>query len=109
MTTVLNLRSLLIMRGRFFDRRTRQEIPNAVYIGRRNLHYDLPESPYSNQFTVEQYGRAQCIAMYDAKVSGTPGMKERIRRELKGKTLVCWCLPLTCHGTVLARIADGTD
>ncbi len=26
--------------------------------------------------------------------------------ELKGKTLGCWCAPLSCHGHVLAKLID---
>lgn len=27
-------------------------------------------------------------------------------RELKGKTLICFCKPLPCHGDILAEIAE---
>jgi hypothetical protein len=27
-------------------------------------------------------------------------------KELKGKTLGCWCKPLSCHGDILAKWAD---
>jgi len=33
-------------------------------------------------------------------------MIERVKRELKGKVLGCWCHPKECHGDVLARIAN---
>lgn len=44
-----------------------------------------------------------------------PEVKERIKRELKDKTLACWCnspkrkdtTKQPCHGDVLAAIADG--
>jgi Domain of unknown function (DUF4326) len=26
--------------------------------------------------------------------------------ELTGKTLACWCKPLSCHGDILAELAD---
>lgn len=28
-------------------------------------------------------------------------------RELKGKTIACWCSPKKCHGDVLAELADA--
>ena len=31
------------------------------------------------------------------------------RRLLKGKILACWCSPLSCHGDVLAEIANSDD
>ncbi len=27
--------------------------------------------------------------------------------ELKGKTLACWCKPASCHGDVLAELAEA--
>lgn len=32
--------------------------------------------------------------------------REKIKRELKGKVLGCWCHPKFCHGHVLAWIAN---
>lgn len=29
-----------------------------------------------------------------------------MKRELRGRDLVCWCFPLTCHGEILLRIAN---
>lgn len=29
--------------------------------------------------------------------------------ELKGKTLGCWCKPKSCHGDVLAELANNTS
>ena len=29
------------------------------------------------------------------------------RRDLRGKTLGCFCVPLSCHGHVLARVANS--
>jgi hypothetical protein len=28
--------------------------------------------------------------------------------ELKGKVLGCWCAPLACHGSTLAKLAEET-
>jgi hypothetical protein len=34
--------------------------------------------------------------------------RERVRRELRGKDLVCWCKPgKPCHADVLLEIANG--
>jgi len=38
-----------------------------------------------------------------------PELVERIRRELRGEVLGCYCNPLPCHGHVLARVADGGE
>jgi hypothetical protein len=36
-----------------------------------------------------------------------PPTLERIRAQLRGKTLGCYCAPKLCHGDVLARVAEG--
>jgi hypothetical protein len=33
---------------------------------------------------------------------------EKVKRELRGKVLGCWCWPLDCHGDVLKAVADET-
>lgn len=36
------------------------------------------------------------------------GLEERIRRELAGRDLACWCAPgLACHADVLLEIANS--
>jgi ribonuclease HI len=32
---------------------------------------------------------------------------QRVRTELRGKDLVCWCAPQRCHGEVLMKYANG--
>lgn len=74
--------------------------PQYVYIGR--------PSPWGNPFSVLRHGRHVAIAKFTAAIS--PRMAEVARRELRGRTLVCYCKPLSCHGDVLAAIADsGSD
>lgn len=31
---------------------------------------------------------------------------ERLKKELKGKDLVCWCKPQRCHGDYLLQLAN---
>lgn len=35
-----------------------------------------------------------------------PELVAAAKQELKNKVLGCWCSPLSCHGDVLARIAN---
>jgi len=54
--------------------------------------------------------RADAVALYVAYYSVTwdDSHRERIRRELGGKTLACWCPPgEPCHGDQLLRVAAG--
>ncbi len=73
--------------------------PFDVYIGRGSV--------WGNPFTVQQYGRELCIAMYSTYI------QERLNNEpelvtqllaLKGKTLGCYCKPKPCHGDILVRL-----
>lgn len=77
---------------------------DAVYIGRG--------SPWGNPFTHMKGtkathivgSRAEAVVAFDAALS--PEDRKLIKRELKGKHLVCFCSPLPCHGDVLLRIAN---
>ena len=71
-----------------------------VYIGRG--------SSFGNPFKIGKvHGtRLEVIAKFKTYVRSRPDFVERIKRELKGKTLGCHCKPLPCHGDVLAEIAD---
>ena len=79
-----------------------------VYIGR--------PSPFGNPFThlaggtLAQFrvaSREEAIARYEAWLIGQPELVARVKAELRGKVLGCWCSPKSCHGDVLARIANA--
>jgi hypothetical protein len=78
---------------------------NYVYIGRG--------SKWGNQYSHLSYGKAEhkvntrdeacdCFEQHQL-----PGLLDQVH-ELKGKTLVCYCAPLRCHGHSLAIAADAT-
>ena len=80
---------------------------NGVYIGR--------PSKWGNPFThiakgtLAQYvvkDRDEAVAKFEEYIRARPDLMEAAKRELKGKDLVCWCAPLSCHGDVLSRIAN---
>jgi hypothetical protein len=71
-----------------------------VYIGR--------PSSWGNPFKIGRDGdRAEVLEKYRTWLRNQPVLLERARTELKDKILGCWCKPATCHGDVLARVADG--
>jgi hypothetical protein len=80
--------------------------PFDVYIGR--------PSPWGNPFShlpksAARYrcaSREEAIARYEAWLMAQPELVAKARRELRGKVLACWCSPKSCHGDVLARIAN---
>ncbi len=75
--------------------------PFDVYVGRPSI--------WGNPFKVGvDASRGYCVTMYEDWINEQPVLKERARRELRGKTLGCWCKPEACHGDVLLRIANAT-
>lgn len=70
-----------------------------VYIGR--------PSPYGNPFVIGRDGnRQEVIEKYRTWLLGQPNLIRRIKEDLAGKTLGCFCAPLPCHGDILAEIAN---
>lgn len=76
-----------------------------VYIGRRNLHYNLPQSVWANPYRLssdEQPGAT--IERYQEYILKEIEKKSVNIAELRGKILVCWCHPEPCHGDVLLKL-----
>ncbi len=72
---------------------------DGVYIGR--------PSKWGNPFTITKtFGRLQAIEAYRKYLESHPDLVEDVKKELKGKNLVCFCAPLPCHGDILLRIAN---
>lgn len=70
--------------------------PDAVYVGRRNNRFGLPESPFANPYRIGRDGdRETCIRKFAAD------LEDRLihnRQEtldallpLVGRPLACWC------------------
>lgn len=73
--------------------------PFDVYIGR--------PSPWGNPFRIGfDGGRKEVIAKFREWFLGQPELVARAKAELRGKVLGCWCYPFSCHGDVLAEIAN---
>jgi hypothetical protein len=74
--------------------------PFDVYIGR--------PSSWGNPFRLaDESQRDEVVARYRDWLMGQPELLVRVRRELRGKRLGCWCAPRACHGDVLAEIANA--
>jgi hypothetical protein len=100
----------------------------AVYIGRKNGRYGLPDSKWHNPFVIGTHGnrqevighfkswlyatpqeRAEIIAKFKLSVSARTGVGRPLINdihELLGRDLVCWCAPEPCHGDLLLRLAN---
>ena len=101
-TTVVNLR------GR--HRENGGRIPEGiVYIGPRMFRggWRLPASKWANPWLPYRDGtREEALARYRAYLLRQPELLAALP-ELRGRVLGCWCKPLTCHGDVLAELADA--
>ena len=72
-----------------------------IYIGR--------PSKWGNPFTIGKDGtREEVIKKYTDWIVTQPELLAATH-ELKNKTLGCWCSPKSCHGDVLAGLADDID
>jgi len=99
---------------RVWNKRTEKPPPDAVYVGRSG-----PWGNYSHRLvgvnrsllTDEQLFKLHSEAVDDFKagIEAREEYKARIRQELAGKDLVCWCTPLPCHADLLFEIANGDN
>jgi Domain of unknown function (DUF4326) len=76
--------------------------PNDVYVGRPSI--------YGNPFRVAPNGDLRAgVEQYRKWLLAQPKLVARVKRELRGKNLVCWCAPQPCHADVLLAIANEDD
>mgnify|MGYP000004534710 FL=1 len=86
-------------------------LPNSVYVGR--------PTKWGNPFThlaKDTQARFKVDTREDAvlaferyltkMIEKDPTLLLRIRSELGGKNLVCWCAPAKCHAEVLLKFAN---
>lgn len=80
---------------------------DAVYVGRPtkwgNPFTHLPDTKYGEYV---MGGRAAAIKAYEMWMLMDNPLYEEAKRELRGKSLVCWCAPHACHADILLRIAN---
>ena len=84
--------------------------PDAIYIGRPSKKHGLPGSRWANPFPIrEGVSRDDVIDQYTAHLKAgirTGDVSLEDLASLRGKTLVCYCAPLRCHGHVLEKAAE---
>lgn len=65
-------------------------------------------SKWGNPHVIGQHGtRDEVIDKFEEDLRNNPKLQEEIKRELKGKNLVCCCKPKRCHGDILLKIANS--
>ncbi len=75
----------------------------------QHTYVDRNRSMFGNRFIIGKHGdRAEVVAKHKAWVNAPEqaDFRNLIRKELRGKNLVCWCVPRQCHATELMRIAN---
>ncbi len=78
-----------------------QKDPFDVYVGR--------PGPFGNPFRIgAAQTRTQVIDRYRRWLLEQPELVARVKAELRGKRLGCWCRPQNCHADVLAEVANET-
>lgn len=83
-----------------FNKHHRNAPPDAIYIGRG--------SEWGNPFVLGEDGdRRTVIEKFEAWAMAQPDFMARIREELRGKDLVCFCKPAQCHGDFYLRVANA--
>jgi len=96
------------MSGRVVNLR-REELGDAVYVGRANPRRGLAESAFANPYRVDVDGtRAEVIEKYLKHVLGRQELLLRLH-ELRGRRLACWCSPEPCHADVLVELVDADE
>lgn len=83
----------------------------TVVNGSRTNRYDVyigRPSRWGNPFREGPDGtRSEVISLYREWLLGQPELCRQAREELQGRVLACYCKPRSCHGDVLAAVADG--
>ena len=80
---------------------------NAIYIGR--------PSPYGNPFTHISEGtlakyvvdKSEVIPAFERYLLSNRELMLKVKRDLRGRDLLCFCSPRACHGDILLKYANS--
>lgn len=79
---------------------------DAVYVGRPSV-FGNPFSHLASTLATYRCGtRTEAIDRFKRWLAMQPELIARVKTELRGRDLVCWCAPLPCHADELLRIAN---
>jgi len=77
-----------------------------VYIGRPSIKH--PEAPYGNPFIIGRDGtREEVIEKHKVWFYSQPELMAKVKKELSGKKLGCFCFPKSCHGDTYVEYCNG--
>ena len=90
--------------------------PYDVYCGRNSggALKDCSDFSWGNPFPMQNNSIAErnrcCHAFRDYLFKGDNAvLLQRVKTELKGKRLACWCSPKLCHCHILATVANSSN
>lgn len=105
-TKVINVHKKELIKMGYKDLEDWLKNPNNIYIGRNNPYIKgAIGSKYQNKYSVKKYGRDKCLELYEQSLRSNNILMNDIK-ELKGKTLGCWCHPEKCHGDIIIKILE---
>jgi hypothetical protein len=90
---------------RVLNRKTDHIGRGAVYVG-RPTKFGNPWRVGTDLRTGIPIDRTEAIERYRTFLMNNSYLLTAAKTELKGKDLVCWCAPLSCHADVLLEIAN---
>ena len=86
---------------------------NTSVVNKKRSRYDVyigRGGPWGNPFEIGRDGtRAEVITKYRVWITSDDRVAVALLNNLhmlQGKVLGCFCAPLSCHGDVLAELAD---
>lgn len=98
-TRVINCRYSLETGNWIQDPAIYKNRTDGIWIDRRSI--------YGNPFRIGTLlTRQKAIDCYRVWLAEHPKLIAQMRRELTGKTLLCWCKPLACHGDVIVEVCE---
>ena len=100
---VVNAKVEFLRKCGYHDLQEWMRNPKHLYIGRNMVYVSAPASKWKNPFTVQKYGRDECLKMYEDHVRN--GSLWNDLEELQDlDELACWCHPEPCHGDILLKL-----
>lgn len=74
---------------------------NPVYVGRPTV--------WGNPFKVEDHGQEGAVEKFREWIykPQQQWLRRKIKEELRGHDLICWCAPEPCHADIIMEIANS--
>lgn len=86
-----------------YNRHHKDEPPGAIYVGR--------PTKWGNPFEIGKDGTREGVLIkyqtYVDQLRQTSDLFVKDLEELRGKDLVCWCVPKSCHASILLELANA--